>query len=236
MPRVQILGVPIDALRHDEALDRIASFLREDGLSHVMTPNPEMLVHASHHDSFRGLLNRTSLNLPDGAGLLWANRSLPERVTGTDMMIAVCNKNLGSVFLLGAAPGIAETAADVLQKQNPSLKIVGTYSGSPRAEEEDAIVHRINASGATILFVAFGSPLQDEWIDRTKEKFLTVKVAMGVGGAFDFIAGKRKRAPMFLRKIGLEWIWRLIQEPSRFKRIFTAVIVFPIRVLTHRST
>src|SRR3989344_5213531 len=127
MPRVQILGVPIDALRHDEALDRIASFLREDGLSHVMTPNPEMLVYAHHHDSFRGLLNRTSLNLPDGAGLLWANRSLPERVTGTDMMIAVCNKNLGSIFLLGAAPGIAERAVEVLQKNSPQLKIAGTY-------------------------------------------------------------------------------------------------------------
>lgn len=237
--RISLLGIPIDALSKSEAVRRIIDFSHDQGQQHhIMTPNPEMLVHASNDPQFADLLQRTSMNVPDGVGLLLAARlfgkRLPERVTGTDLLDALCaEQDVGDIFFLGAAPGVAEKASTVLQKQYPHLRIVGCFAGSPDRNEEDAIIHRINASGASILFVAYGAPAQDVWIDRNLSKMPNVRVAMGVGGAFDFIAGVQQRAPTVMRSIGLEWLWRLLHEPWRLKRITKAVIVFPL--LTLRS-
>lgn len=203
-----------------------------------MTPNSEMLVEASRNLAFKGLLNRTDLNLPDSAGLLWAarytNQRLPERVAGVDVVQALCGQLSATepVFLLGAGEGVAEKAAVVLQKQNPNLKIAGTYAGSPREEDFPGIIDRINTSGATLLLVAYGAPQQDMWIDAHLKNMPQVKVAMGVGGTFDFIAGIQKRAPTIFRTLQIEWLWRLIREPKRWKRIFTAVVIFPWMVIT----
>lgn len=234
--RVSILGIPVDCVTLTEARDRVLA-MSASGAHHVMTPNPEMLTEATHNLDFKHLLQSSDLNIPDGAGLLWAARrvgeNLPQRVTGIDLLSAVTAvATCPSVFLLGAAEGVAEAAADQLRKNNPSLHIAGTYSGSPHANEEDMIVAKINASEAAILFVAYGAPKQDMWIRKNLPKMPSVHVAMGIGGAFDFLAGKRKRAPQALRSLGLEWLWRLIQEPSRIRRIFTAVVVFPYLVLT----
>lgn len=201
-----------------------------------MTPNPEMLVAALRDPAFQALLNQTALNVPDGAGLLWAARRtgglLPGRVTGIDLLSSLLLRaDLPSVFLLGAAPGVAEKAAQVLSTKNPALRIAGTFSGSPRLEEEHGIVARINASGAGILFVAYGAPAQDFWIHRNLRNMPSVHVAMGIGGAFDFLAGTRKRAPAWFQSLGIEWLWRLIVEPRRIRRIITAVIVFPYLVI-----
>ncbi len=235
MKRVPILGVPIDDLTQEEAFSQILTLARGETRHHIMTPNPEMLVAAHRDSSFHALLNKTALNLPDGTGLLWAARRkkqpLRERVTGTDMLIALSKQSEASMFFLGAAPGVADTAKHRLREKNPNLKVVGTFSGTPVRGEEDEIVERINASGAKILFVAYGAPMQDIWIDRVLPKLTHVKVAMGVGGAFDFIAGKQKRAPEWMRKAGLEWLWRLFREPKRYKRILNAVVVFPYLVL-----
>jgi len=239
--RVTILGVPVDCVTLAEARDRVLA-MSTAGAHHVMTPNPEMLTEAIRNPAFKTLLQSSDMNIPDGAGLLWAARRvggvLPERVAGIDLVTAVAG-TLGCppVFLLGAAEGVAKAAADKLRKQNPSLHIAGTYSGSPRADQEATIVSRINVSGAAILFVAYGAPTQDIWIRRNLSKMPCVHVAMGIGGAFDFLAGHRKRAPQLLRSLGLEWFWRLLQEPKRIGRIFTAVVIFPYRVLTQsRST
>ena len=261
MSRIEILGIPIDILTPEEAVREIASFFRKEGQFHVATPNPEMLVEAKRNPEFREVLRKTSLNLPDGIGLVWAGARAPsprnavgstaplERVTGIDTLQALCSSESRicppeRVFLLGAAPGIAESAAEELRKKNPALKVVGTFAGSPREEDDEETVRHINAAilaprssnrsegGATLLFVAYGAPAQDLWIARNLPKLRTVKVAMGVGGAFDFLAGLQKRAPAFLRRIGLEWLWRLIREPRRAKRIWRAVVVFPWMVLT----
>lgn len=234
--RVSILGVPVDCVTLTEARDRVLA-LSASGAHHVMTPNPEMLTEASRNPDFKALLQSSDFNIPDGAGLLWAARRkgqvLPERVTGVDLLSAVtADATCPPVFLLGAAEGVAEAAAEHLRKKNPSLHIAGTYAGSPHEDQEATIISKINASGASILFVAYGAPKQDLWIRKNLSKMPTVHVAMGVGGAFDFLAGKRKRAPQVFRSFGLEWLWRLIQEPSRIGRIFTAVVVFPYLVLT----
>ncbi len=202
-----------------------------------MTPNSEMLVAASKDEPFRALLSRTDLNIPDSQGLLyaarWTGQVLPERVTGVDTVQAFCatlHKDV-PVFLLGAAPGVAEAAGEALKRRNPGLNIAGTFSGSPRDEDASDILQRIALSGAQVLFVAYGAPKQDVWIDKHLKELPNVKVAMGVGGTFDFIAGTQVRAPAVFRNLGLEWLWRVVREPKRIGRILTAVVVFPLMVL-----
>jgi N-acetylglucosaminyldiphosphoundecaprenol N-acetyl-beta-D-mannosaminyltransferase len=142
------------------------------------------------------------------------------------------------VFLLGAADGVAEKAAAVLRSRNPRLKIVGTFSGSPRMEDDAVIMRMIKDAKPHLLLVAFGAPAQDLWIHEHLKNLPSVRVAMGVGGTFDFLAGVQKRAPRWMRSIGLEWLWRFIREPSRWKRMWRAVVVFPwlvIRATPSRS-
>lgn len=237
MSRVVILGVPVDPLTRVQAVACIAAMLDESSFHHVMTPNSEMLVEAAKNPSFHVLLNKTALNIADSAGMVWAARRtgqhLPERVTGVDTVIDLCS-DLSSdhpVFLLGAWGDTAEKAGNVLAKKNPYLKIVGTFAGSPKDEDADEIIRKINDSGAHLLLVAFGAPKQDFWINTHCARLTTVRVAMGVGGTFDFIAGVHTRAPTVFQNLGIEWLWRLIREPKRFPRIWRAVVVFPWKVL-----
>jgi N-acetylglucosaminyldiphosphoundecaprenol N-acetyl-beta-D-mannosaminyltransferase len=191
-----------------------------------------MIVEAQKNSAFKSLLQKTSLNLPDGAGLLWAakktGQKISERVTGTDVFTDLCMlADLPSIFLLGAADGVAKRAAEILTQKNPSLTIAGTFAGTPAESDEAGILTRINESGAKVLFVAYGAPKQDMWINRNLSKLPNIHLAMGLGGAFDFVAGVQTRAPQWMQSLGLEWMWRLIKQPSRIKRIFTAVIIFP---------
>lgn len=231
--RVTLLGVPIDALTQAEALAALESFLKEPVQRHVATPNNEMLVEAHHNVQFRVVLQNTAFNLPDSTGLLLMaslrGHRLPARVTGTDTMQMICAllDERHPVFFLGAAAGVAESAAEELKKRNPRLRIAGTFSGSPRDEEAQEIIQKINATQPHLLLVAFGAPAQDLWIAEHLHKLQSVRVAMGVGGAFDFVAGIQKRAPRFIRNLGLEWAWRFAYELKRWKRMWRAVIVFP---------
>ncbi len=241
MERVVILGVPVDPVSMSEALVRLRAMVAGADQCHVMTPNNEMIVQAWNDPTFRSLLNRTALNLPDSTGLLWAakwtGQSLPSRVTGVDTVRELCaslDENVG-VFFLGAAPGVAERAAAALRAANPRLRVAGTYAGSPRPHDAKEIVDRVNASGASLLFVAYGSPAQDRWIDEHLKEMPAVKVAMGIGGTFDFLAGTKKRAPRWMRAAGLEWLYRFVQEPSRWRRMWNAVVVFPLLVIARRS-
>lgn len=235
--RVHLFGVPIDAVTQSEAVTALQGFLKLPQQHHVITPNNEMLVESRKNPRFREVLQQSALNLPDSQGLLfaarWTGQRLPERVTGVDTVQALCGSLDEShpVFLLGAGEGVAEKAAAILWQRNPRLKIVGTFSGNPRLEYAQAIINAINASQPHLLLVAFGAPAQDLWIADYLSKMPSVRVAMGVGGTFDFIAGVKKRAPVFIRTIGLEWLWRFIQEPSRWRRMWRAVIVFPCLVI-----
>lgn len=162
---------------------------------------------------------------------------LPERVTGTDMMQALCQKVTPEtkIFLLGAGEGVAEKAAEKMKKIR-KLSIVGTFSGNAGTEQEKNIRQMINQAEPDILFIAFGAPKQEFWIQRNLPYLTTVKVVMGVGGAFDFIAGIKKRAPKIFRKLGIEWLFRLIIQPSRWLRIFNATVKFPLTVLKVAKT
>ncbi len=224
-PTSTILGVRTDNVNYDQALSLIESFIVSGEFHQVVTVNPEFIVAAQSDGDFRNILNASSLALPDGAGLLWAARflghPLQERVTGTDTVqrIAALAAHKGySLFLLGAAPGVAVATAARLCKMYPGLRVAGTHAGSPALEEEDEIVHLIQKARPDILFVAYGAPQQDKWIARNLIR-LGVPVALGVGGAFDFISGRAKRAPRWLQRLGLEWLHRLYREPWRWRRM-----------------
>lgn len=224
--RVQILGMPVDRITTDGWMNQLAGWIKAGDRAHqVCTINPEFIMIAQNDPIFRVILQRADLCIPDGVGLLWAARVLGkpliERVTGSDGTIRIAKEAAHHgwrLFFLGAAPGIAEQAARKLREQFPELQIVGTYAGSPSPEEEDSIVERVNASDADILLVAYGAPKQDKWIARNLPR-LQVSMAMGVGGSFDFIAGAVPRAPLWMREYGLEWLYRLIKQPWRIKRM-----------------
>ncbi len=241
MKRVIILGIPVDALTRSQALERIKSMLGESRFHHVMTPNSEMLVEASKNPPFHQLLQRTDLNIADSTGLVWAARKthqhLPERVTGVDTTIDLCSTLTSDhpVFLLGAWGDTAKRAGEILKQKNPQLVIAGALSGSPKEEDAADIITQINNSGAQVLLVAFGAPKQDVWIDRHRDQLKHIRVAMGVGGTFDFIAGVHKRAPTLMQNLGLEWLWRVVREPRRIGRIINAVIIFPLSVIRYQT-
>jgi exopolysaccharide biosynthesis WecB/TagA/CpsF family protein len=226
--RIEVLGVPVDAITYDEWLALIDRWVRDRRSArahHVCTVNPEFIMIAQSDPNFYNVLTRADLCIPDGVGLLWAARwkgtPLPERVTGSDGVPLIAERAAQEgwrLFFLGAAPGIADRAADILMARYPGLKVTGTYSGSPAPYEEDELVEQINASRADLLFVAFGAPAQDKWIARNLPR-LHVKMAMGVGGTFDFIAGIVPRAPEWMRKAGIEWMYRLYLQPWRIKRM-----------------
>lgn len=162
-----------------------------------------------------------------------------ERVTGADLVMEICkrisedekDRDSLKIFMLGAREGVAEKAKKVLEEKYEGLKISGTWAGTPLPRDEKQIIRKINDSEADILFVAYGAPAQELWIARNLKKLKTVKVALGIGGTFDYIAGVRKRSPIWMQKAGLEWLYRLIIQPSRIKRIYTATIRFPIVIL-----
>ena len=156
-------------------------------------------------------------------------RVLPARVTGADLLFKIVEESQRKgwrIYLLGAAPGIAGIAIDRLSKKYPKAVFAGSFAGTPAETHEDELCERINLAQPDILFVAYGSPAQEEWIHRNLKKLTTAKVAIGVGGAIDFAAGKAKRAPKILRSLGLEWFWRLLAQPRRFRRIWNATFVF----------
>lgn len=223
--RVRILDIPIDKLTYAQLLEQLGGYIdRADRLYQVCTVNPEFVMIAQTDAIFRHILQRADLCLADGVGLLYASRyvgnPLTVRVTGSDGVPLIAERAAQQgwrLYLLGAGEGIAEQAAQALRTRHPNLMIVGTYSGSPAPAEEDALVERINATDADILFVAYGAPNQDKWIARNAPR-LKVKVAMGVGGTFDYLSGHVKLAPNWIRTIGFEWLYRLIRQPNRLRR------------------
>ncbi|MGB7341945.1 MAG: WecB/TagA/CpsF family glycosyltransferase [Phototrophicaceae bacterium] len=224
--RVHILGLPVDNITYRQWLNLIDKWVKEGTRPHhVCTTNPEFMMMAQHDPNFKHILQRADLCVPDGSGLLWAAKllksPLKERVTGSDGVPRIAKEAAlrgWKLFLLGAAEGIAEQTAEILTAQYAGLQIVGTYAGSPSAEEEADIVAMVNDSGADIVLVAYGAPKQDKWIARNMPR-LTVKMAMGVGGTFDFIVGKVPRAPQWMQDYHLEWLYRLYKEPWRIWRM-----------------
>lgn len=236
---VPILGVPIHPHTYDSWLDHIATWIQAaDRLYHVCTVNPEFVIIAQSDPAFYRVLCQADACLADGTGLFlasrWLKHPLPSRVTGSDGVPKLAERAAQAgwrLFLLGAAPGVADQAAAKLQVVHPALQIVGTYAGSPADTEAEAILAMVNASGADVLLVAYGAPKQDRWIAQHRDQ-LQVKVAMGVGGSLDFIAGVIPRAPRWMRRLGIEWLFRLLRQPSRWRRMLR-LPVFVVAVLRY---
>jgi N-acetylglucosaminyldiphosphoundecaprenol N-acetyl-beta-D-mannosaminyltransferase len=239
--RVVILGVAIDDVTEDEAVAQIDAMIQTGGAHQVCTVNPEFVMEAGRNPTFAATLARAALCTPDGFGILLAARYLGQplrgRVTGVDLTrrLALLAATRGyRLFLLGAAPGVAEEAAAALQREAAGLQVVGCFAGSPDPAEEPMLVQMISAARPDILLVAYGHPRQDLWIARTQPQ-LAVPVALGVGGTFDYLAGRVPLAPRPLRRLGLEWLYRLLRQPQRWRRIIDAVPRFTWRLLRQRE-
>jgi len=221
---ISILGVPIHDVTTEETLTLIDLFVHEDVPRQICTVNPEFIMLAQKDLEFKQILESSTLNLPDGIGVVWAAKRLGhpvrERVAGSDLVGQITDRAQTTgwhIFLLGAAEGVAEQAAIKLRERYPQTHIVGAYAGSPRLEDEADIAARIRSSVANVLLVAYGAPQQDKWIARNLER-TGVSVAMGIGGSLDFIVGTQKRAPQWMQRVGLEWLYRLVREPWRWRR------------------
>jgi len=238
---ISILGVQVHNVTTGETMAHIRRYMDEPSLHQIATVNPEFVMTAQKNETFRQVLNSSDLCLPDGIGLLWAGRwlgnPLKERVAGSDLVCALASeaaKYGWRLFLLGAAPGVADEAANIFRADYPDIQIAGRFPGSPALEENDDLVQRINQSGADLLFVAYGAPAQDLWIARNSGSLRNVRVAIGVGGSLDFITGRAKRAPSWIQQIGLEWFYRLVREPYRWKRML-ALPRFALRVILSQT-
>ena len=236
---IPILGVPVHDVTNAGTLDLIDRFVAERTPHQLCSVNPEFVMAAQHDAEFMRVLNHSAVNFPDGVGLLWAarrmGRPLHERVAGSDLtvQIAALSARKGwRIFLLGAGHGVAELAATKLRAQYPGVNIVGALAGSPAVDREDPIVDRVRQAAPDILLVAYGAPKQDKWIARNIER-IGAPVAIGIGGSLDFIAGVQRRAPRWMQRIGLEWLYRLVREPWRWRRQ-SALPRFVWRVLCER--
>lgn len=230
---MDILGVRVDDVTHEEAVATCAALISTGRPRYVVTPNPEFVVVARCDVTLRPILNQADLAIPDGSGLRLAARlfgqPLREQVRGTDLcysLIDLAPERGWRVFLLGAAPGVAEAAAAALQRRRPGLQIAGTFAGlaDPDGDAETTAAIR-QAGRCDLLFVAYGVNRQERWIARNLPH-LDVGLAIGVGGVLDFMSGRVRRAPYLVRRAGVDWLWRLVLQPSRIKRQGRTIPVF----------
>lgn len=240
LSKKNILGIGFTDAKETEVLEYILQGLEKDKQKYsIFTPNPEILMLANSMPEYKNIVNSAKLALPDGIGVMIAGKvmgeELKQRITGVDFVESLCKavaEKPITVGFLGAGSGIAEQTAKCLINKFPNLKVVFTERGGP----DDKTVHLIKdqKKEIDILFVAFGSPKQEIWISENLNE-LPVKIAIGVGGAFDLISGKVKRAPLWIQKSGFEWLFRLINQPWRVKRQF-ALIRFVMLVLKEKLT
>lgn len=221
--RTEIMGVGFDNVTMAEALEAAVRLMEQPGAAYVVTPNAEIVYEAMHDDALRQLLSGAQLVLPDGAGVVLASKllrtPLKEKVAGVDFadrLMGLLAQRGGSAYLLGSKPGVAELAAQKLLEKHPGLTIAGTADGYFR--DEAAVVAKINEAKPDFLFVCLGAPKQEQFMVRHREE-LQVGLMAGLGGSLDSFAGTVKRAPRWMIRLNLEWLYRLIKEPRRFKRM-----------------
>ena len=222
---VEILGVQIDPVTYPGVMARISDWLKTDRQYQVVTINPEFIMASQSDPEFKDILNHAALRVPDGIGLLWASnlggKPIKNRVTGTDLvekLVEVGEKANWRFFFLGGKEGSGEKASKLLKIRYPNLAIAGSFEGDGSISGDSQTVAAVKKAGAIdLLLVAYGHPKQEKWLKRNLGK-TNAKVGIGVGGAFDFLSGKSKRAPEWVRQSGFEWLYRLVREPWRFRR------------------
>lgn len=242
--RPTILGIPFDQVNMRDAVVRTRAAFNGNRLFHVATAGPEFLMASRHDPKFAAVMQQADLTIPDGFGVILAARLLGHqglhRIPGMEYLeetMMACVQDGVSIFLYGAQPGVAEDAARNLVRRYPNLQIAGIENGFRGwlRIPDTYVCWRVRKSGARLLLVALGAPRQEFWIDRNRHQLGQARVAIGVGGAFDFWAGRIRRAPIIFRKVGLEWLWRFMQEPrKRSRRIYYATWKFLQAVLQEK--
>ena len=239
---LDVLGVPVAPLDLDGAVSYLEAGLERGERVLVVTANPEFVMFARRERALAvpsAGAGVQSLLLPDGVGLVIAARVLgapdfPGRARGRDLVLRLASlaRHRGlSLFLLGAREGVAARAAAELRRRFPGLRVAGAYPGN--AEDDGESVARVAAASPDILFVAYGMPKQERWLARNLSRLPSVRIAMGVGGAFDYLSGAAKLPPEWMARAGLEWLWRLVREPWRWRRQIV-LPVFLVLVLRER--
>ena len=223
--KIQILGVGFDDLTADEAVQAGRALLEQPGFHYAVTPNPEFLLDAEKDPEFQSTLNSADLVLADGIGVIHAARilgtPLKGRVTGIDFareMLGVLQETGGRLYLLGAKPGVAEEAGRRILAPYPGVTLCGTHDGYFDEGHAAAMAHLVRDARADLLFVCLGAPKQEKWMARFGPE-TGCRLAIGLGGALDVFAGNVQRAPEGWQKLGMEWAYRLIHQPSRFSRM-----------------
>ena len=224
--RYRVLNTPVDGIDMAGALDFVAQAVAGNGKpAFILAVNPEK-VFVLRQDAFlREFFERAALLIPDGIGMVKGLKILHgvtvTRVPGADLMQNICKEapvRGYKIFIYGSSEEVNAGACRELERRHPGIWIVGRSDGFVKPDEMDDLVAKINASGAEILFIAMGSPRQEKWMSEYADKLTTVRVCQGIGGTLDTIVGTVKRAPLFWQKLGLEWFYRLLCQPSRFKR------------------
>ena len=221
--KIDVMGLKFDSMTMDEALSRAEALLRGEKAAYVVTPNAEIAYEALHDVQLREMLNGADLMLPDGAGVVLASKLLrtpvKQKVAGVDFaagLLGVLERNGQSLYLLGGKPGIGELAAQKMLEAHPQLRIAGIADGY--FQDEAPVIAKINASGADALFVCLGAPKQERFMVQHQQE-LHVHLMAGLGGSLDAFAGTVQRAPAWMIRLNLEWLYRLIREPKRFRRM-----------------
>lgn len=223
--KTHVLGVPFDAVTMEQAVAKAKKMLAEEGQHFICTPNPEIVMEAQKDKDLMNILHEADMVIPDGIGVVWASRyseiRLKERVAGYDLtqnLMAELAATGETFYFFGGAPGVASAAARMMMKKYPGLKVVGVHNGYFDEKEEKKIIQDIKTKSPSILLVGLGAPKQEKWI-YDNIRLVGAKVAIGVGGSFDVMAGNVKRAPKIFQKLGLEWFHRLITQPTRWRRM-----------------
>ncbi|SFA94259.1 N-acetylglucosaminyldiphosphoundecaprenol N-acetyl-beta-D-mannosaminyltransferase [Selenomonas ruminantium] len=238
--KIDILGVKVDSVTMAQAVAQVEGYMDERKNVLIATANAEMIMRATHDTELKDILNEAALVVPDGAGTVWAAHHLgyemPERVAGFDLaqeLMRIAPSKKQKVFFFGSAPGVAEKAKAKAEELYPGIEIVGTRDGYFKPEDEPAIIEEIKAAQPDLLLAALGVPKQEKWLNAHLKE-LGVPVAIGVGGTLDVMAGVMKRAPYWMQKAKLEWLFRGLLQPKRAGRLM-ALPKFVLKVHGYKS-
>lgn len=240
--RVDVLGVPVDCVDMTESLARVAALADSDQAHTILAVNPEKVIAVETNPLLLQALQEASLLIPDGIGVVWAVRLLwgetITRVPGAELMPAICAESAlrgYRLFLFGASEEVNTQAVAELRRRHPDINIVGHHHGYVQGADMSIVVDAINRSKANVLFIALGSPRQEQWMKTYLPQLPAIRICQGVGGTFDVLAGHVRRAPALMRRLNLEWLYRLLAQPGRIFRQ-TALPRFAWRIICAKTS
>ncbi len=240
LKQVEILGVNVNSLTMAQAVEAVQQFIAEKKVALVATANAEMLMRSTQDEELKDILNQADLVVPDGAGTVWAaghlGEPMPERVAGFDLaqeLMREAPARGDRIYFFGSAPGVADKAKAKAEELYPGIQVVGTRNGFFTEADEPGIIAEIKAARPDILLAALGVPKQEKWLKKHMQE-LQVPVSIGVGGTLDVMAGIMERAPLWMQKAKLEWLFRGLKQPSRAGRLL-ALPKFVLKVVASKK-